>query len=328
MSIEKKNTEHENKKHLLEAPFRLWSATPTPLNESLQLDLPSVDRVIDHHVAIGVNGLMLGGTCGEGPWMPVEDLELLVRRAAEHNAKRIGIAAQVTDNSSVRMLRHIDRVAKAGADYAVIAAPYFMMNPTPERIFNVYRETIEKSVLPVICYDRGAGDRYRLSNEQLPELMALKNLVMFKDSSCDPERASIRRAAQRSRSDLVILTGDEFSLANDVVNGMNGGFLGGAIFNAPLARLILEDIRVGKTDRALATQKIMNDFMLVVYGGPKILAWLTGLKYLMQRLGVFSSEASYLEYPLADAFRAGIDALFDEPQRTRFIAPLLTGSRG
>ena len=72
----------------------------------------------------------------------------------------------------------------------------------------------------------------------------------------------------------------------------------------------------------------MNKLMYTVYGGKTISAWLTGLKYLMQQLGVFSTSASYLEYPLADDVRAGIDALFDEPQRERFIAPLLTGSRG
>lgn len=308
--------------------FHLWSATPSPLDEALRPDLPSVDRMVDHHAALQMDGIMLGGTCGEGPWMPIEDLEMLVRRSAEHSAGRIGIAAQVTDNSALRMLRHIDRMAAAGADYAVIAAPYFMMNPTPERIFNVYRETIEQSPLPVICYDRGAGDRYRLTGEQLPELMSLKNLVMFKDSSCDPERAAIRREAQRSRPDLIILCGDEFDLAGSVAGGMNGGFLGGAIFNAPLALSILADLREGHPERALATQQIMNDLMLTVYGGPKILAWMSGLKYLMKKLGLFSTTASYLGYPLADEFRAGIDALFDEPQRTKFIAPLLAGSKG
>lgn len=322
MSIQKKAAPGK-KTNADKSVFQLWSATPTPMDETLRIDLSSVDRVIDHHAALGVNGLMLGGTCGEGPWMPIEDLEVLVKRAVKHNAGRIGIAVQVTDNSSARMLRHIDRMAAAGADYAVIAAPYFMMNATPERIFDVYRETIEGSSLPVICYDRGAGDRYRLTGEQLPALMALKNLVMFKDSSCDPERAAIRREAQRSRPDVVILSGDEFSVAKDVIGGMNGGFLGGAVFNAPLAHSILADIRDGNPERALATQQIMNDLMLTVYGGPKILAWMSGLKYLMKKLGLFSTTASYLGYPLADEFRAGIDALFTEPQRTRFIAPLL-----
>ncbi|MFA5688110.1 MAG: dihydrodipicolinate synthase family protein [Kiritimatiellales bacterium] len=307
--------------------FKLWSAAPTPFTENLQLDLPAVDRMMNHHAALHVDGVMLGGTCGEGPWMPVEDLEQLVTRASAHTAGRFKIAAQITDNSAERMLHHIERMADAGADYAVIAAPYFMMNPTPERILNVYRETIEKSVLPVVCYDRGAGDRYQLTVEQLPELFALKNMGMIKDSSCNAERAAARHAAQQNRPDVAVLCGDEFGMADAVIGDMNGGFLGGAIFNALQAWSILEDIEAGNPDRAQATQKRMNDFMFVVYGGPSISAWLTGLKYFLVRLGIFSTTASYLEYPLAADVRAEIDLLFDGTQREELIEPLLAGKK-
>ncbi len=322
------NTGSKEETDNMESTFQLWSATPTPLDEDLKLDFPSVGRMIDHHVALGVNGLMLGGTCGEGSWIPFDELVDLVKHAAEHNARRIGIAVQVTDNSASRMLAHIDRMAAAGADYAVVAAPYFMMNATPERIFNIYHETIEKSALPVVCYDRGAGDRYQLTDEQWPEILALGNLVMIKDSSCSAEKAAIRREAQRKRSGLTILCGDEFGMTDAVINGMNGGFLGGAIFNAPLVFSIFDDLRAGELERARTTQQEMNEMMYTVYGGTSITAWLTGEKYLMQKLGVFSSTASYLEYPLSDEVRAGIDALFEEPLRARFIEPLLAGTRG
>ena len=46
---------------------KIWSATPTPLTPNLQVDVPSVQRMVDRHLKIGVSGLMLGGTCGEGP---------------------------------------------------------------------------------------------------------------------------------------------------------------------------------------------------------------------------------------------------------------------
>ena len=47
----------------------VWSATPTPLTADRRVDADSVDRLVEHHVKMGVTGLMLAGTCGEGPWL-------------------------------------------------------------------------------------------------------------------------------------------------------------------------------------------------------------------------------------------------------------------
>jgi len=47
----------------------IWSATPTPLTDDFRVDRPSVQRMVEHHLALGVSGLMLAGTCREGPWL-------------------------------------------------------------------------------------------------------------------------------------------------------------------------------------------------------------------------------------------------------------------
>lgn len=302
---------------------RLWSATPTPFNEDLGIDFASMERVIEHHTRHDIEGVMLGGSCGEGPWMPVDDLELLVRHAVDCASGRMKVAAQVTDNSVVRMLRHIDRIASAGADCAVIAAPYFLMNATPARVYAVYRDTIEMSPIPIIFYNRGKSEHYQLTDEFLEELLLLPNLVMIKDSSRNPTSAAIERTAVLQRKGLAVMTGDEFNLATEIADGMEGGFLGGAIFNAPQAGEIIRAAQGGRIDDALALQATMNDFMLQVYGGIEIRSWLSGLKYFLKRLGLFTTTASYLEYPLADMDRAAIDRLFETDLREQFIEPLL-----
>lgn len=300
----------------------LWSASPTPFTPEFAIDTLSVRRLIDHHAALDVDGIMLGGGCGEGPWMPAEDWCQLLECAVAHTEGRLRLAVQVTDNSALRMLKHSERMARLGADAVVIAAPYFLMNATPENVFAIYKETIEQNPLPVFYYDRGQNDRYRVDQDHLGELLSLENLHMVKDSSCDPERAAIGNQIKQQRSGLKILTGDEFAVADAVANGMDGAFIGGAIFNAPQTHAIMATVKRGKLEEAQSLQQIMNDFMLTVYGGPSISAWLTGLKYFMQKLGVFSYTQSYLNYPLSAEVRADIDALFVEPQYSRFVEPL------
>ena len=73
---------------------RIWSATPTPFTADGRVDAPSVQRMVAHHVDLGVAGMMLAGTCGEGPWLRDCDREVLARTAVE--AARGKIQVHVT----------------------------------------------------------------------------------------------------------------------------------------------------------------------------------------------------------------------------------------
>lgn len=134
---------------------KVWSATPTPFTENLQLDVESLHRMIAHHLRLGCDGLFMAGTCGEGPWMPENSLRALVREIHQASQGRLLIAVQVSDNSAARILSNMENAAEDGADIAIIAPPYFMMNAQPRRIYELYREAAEKSPLPVGIYDRG-----------------------------------------------------------------------------------------------------------------------------------------------------------------------------
>ena len=45
----------------------VWSATPTPLTQKMTVDTQSVKRMVDRHLRLGIKGLFVAGTCGEGP---------------------------------------------------------------------------------------------------------------------------------------------------------------------------------------------------------------------------------------------------------------------
>ena len=47
----------------------VWSAAPTPLTEDMRVHTNDIRRMVDHHLTLGINGLFLAGTNGEGPWL-------------------------------------------------------------------------------------------------------------------------------------------------------------------------------------------------------------------------------------------------------------------
>lgn len=293
----------------LPLPGGVWSATPTPLHPEGSIDDASVRRLVAHHRGLGVAGLFLGGTCGEGPWLRDRERERLTRLTVEASAGDLVVAVQATDNSAGRVLDRVERIAAWGADLAVVDVPDRMMNATPHRVVRHFVEIARGSALPIGLYDRGRHAAIGVPVERLAEVVAEPNVVLVKDSSGDPARRDAYVAARARRPGLVLLNGDEFDCVAYLAAGYDGLLLGGGIFNAPLAHRIVAAVRAGDLATAEAEQARMNELMYRVYGGPKITCWLTGLKELLVRLGVFTSRHNLLDYPLTAECREQIEAL-------------------
>lgn len=278
----------------------VWSATPTPLDAQGRVDVPSVNRLVEHHLKMGCTGVMLAGTCGEGPWLTDANRETLVKAAVAASAGRLRVALQVTDNSAVRTLHNVEQAAKWGAEFTVVAQPFFFINATPKRLLGYYQEIARQAVLPMGYYDRGKASAYMLPEPELAELAAEPNYVMIKDSSQIASRRDLFVAARKTKPDLILLDGDEFDCVSYLQAGFDGVLLGGGIFNASLAHRIIRAVRAGDLAEAQRVQERMNDLMWRIYGGPKIECWMSGLKELLVQMGIFSTRNNLLGFPLTD----------------------------
>ncbi len=283
---------------MIDTPPNVWSATPTPFTDSMKVDKVAVRRMVEHHVKLGITGLFLLGTCGEGAWMTDVQRRELVETVAERSEGRLRLAVQVTDNSAARILDNMAMARKAGADIAVIAPPYFLMNPKSERIRDLYVEAIRNCPLPVGIYDRGNFGPVAVPDAVIKTLYMEENVVLVKDSSTVPARRDIALAARKKRPGLLLLNGWEFNCVPYLQAGYDGLLLGGGIFNGYLAGEIMNAVAEGDITRANKLQARMNRIMWDVYGGKQISCWLSGEKKLLVEMGVFRTWRSYLEYPL------------------------------
>lgn len=286
----------------------LWSATPTPLTDDLQIDLVSTRRLVDHHLRLGVDGLFILGSCGEGPWLPREQQRTFMREVCEYNAGRMTIGAQVTDNSAPRIIENARIAAEEGADVAIMAAPWKLMGPlAKDRLRDLYLDAIEGSPLPMGIYDLGERDTTFVPLEVLSEALQHPKVVALKDSSGSEERCEAVLEIRAERPELRVMSGNEFDLPTYLGTGYDGLVLGGAIFNGYLARQIMDAIAEGEMERARDLQERMNALMYDVYGGETISTWLAGLKHLLVRMGIFETRVNLLKYELTDECAARIE---------------------
>jgi len=289
----------------------IWSATPTPLRDDGTLDSPALSRLVAHHQKLKVDGLFLGGTCGEGPWLRDGERRELVRTVGAEAAGNLRIAGQGADNSAARILDQIDRAREDGAEVAIMAEPYFLLNATPENLNRLVTDVAKRSSLPLGLYNRGQNAKVPFPQETAAALCQLENLVLVKDSSLDPAFRQAALAARAANPGLSLLNGDEFQCAAYLQAGYDGLMLGGSIFNGAYARKIAEAVAAGDTAAATAYDEALKELNFAVYGGPKITCWLSGLKYLMVRPGVFPTWTNSLNYPLTPECRAAIDRLVE-----------------
>jgi 4-hydroxy-tetrahydrodipicolinate synthase len=272
---------------------------------------------------MGVVGLMLAGSCGEGAWLPDGHKEALTKATVEAADGKMHVAIQVTDNSALRVLDNIEKAAAWGAEIAVVAGPFGFINVTPDRMLNHFLEIVRKSPIPVGYYELGGKRGYAVPESHLAQLVAEPNIVMIKDSSTSDPRRDIFVAAKKKRPGLILLDGDEFNVIPYIQAGYDGVMLGGSIFNANLAGRIVRAARAGKIAEANQVQARMNDLMHRVYGGPKIECWMEGLKELLVQMGVFSTRNSPLEYPLTEECLAQITAALKGTDGLGYRADLL-----
>lgn len=302
----------------VDTPPNVWSATPTPFNKSFDVCRMSTRRLIEHHVRLGVSGLFLLGTCGEGAWMTDRQRTDLVEAAVKYNQGRLKLAVQVTDNSSARIIDNMRWAEALGADIAVIAPPTFFMRPTEQHFLSHYVDAMDRSPLPVGIYDRGTYGPVVVPDAVMAKLYAHERVILIKDSSGNPDRRAIALAAREKRPELLLLNGDEFICDDYMAAGYDGLLLGGGIFNGYMAGQIMTSVQAGDLKAAARIQKRMNKLMWDVYGGKKISCWLAGLKHLLVEMGIFKNTLNYPGYEvsascakaIAAALQREADALF------------------
>jgi dihydrodipicolinate synthase/N-acetylneuraminate lyase len=290
----------------------VWSAAPTPLTDELKVAPADVERMVARHIGLGVNGLFLAGTCGEGPWLPATEKSRLMKSAVAAAAGRLPIAVQVSDNSAARILENIEQAVRDGADIAVVAPPTVLFNADERRIFNLYAEVLRESPLPIGLYDLGKRREFSLTIDRLADLLQDPKVVFLKDSSSCPQRREMALRVRKSRSGLGLFNGDEFDCVTYLESGYDGLMLGGAAVIARLATFILEAVADGRQEEAQEWQGRMTGILHAIYGGKNFPCWLAGLKRTLVGLGVFSTWRNFPDYELTKECSQDIDTVLSE----------------
>ncbi|MFI7400126.1 4-hydroxy-tetrahydrodipicolinate synthase [Streptomyces sp. NPDC049541] len=282
------------------APFgRALCAMITPFTEGGALDLDGAQRLADHLVSRGCDGLVLSGTTGESPTTTDAEKAALVEAVREAVGGRASVVAGVGTFDTLHTVELAREAEKAGADGVLVVSPYYS-RPPQDALEEHFRTVADACGLPVVLYDIPGRTGTRIESDTMLRLAEHPRIVAVKDCSYD------FLAAQKvlSRTELAYYAGcDEHNLALYAVGG--AGYISTVANVVPSElRAVLDAFEAGDTPvSARLQQRAMPLIELMMSAG---LPGTVTAKALLNELGL---PAGTVRAPLRPAGRETVDGL-------------------
>ena len=198
----------------------------TPLTGTLELDTDALYRLIEHVIAGGVNGIFLPGTNGECASLPIEIRKELIISAMEAIRGRVPLFVNVSTSSYLESLNLIEFSAEIGADYAVLAPPFYF-NMNQKELLRYIEMLADRSSLPLFLYNAPQYFKTEIETGTVAELARHEKIMGIKDSSGNMDYFG-QLLNGRKKDDFTVLVGPEIFLGECVTLGCNGGVNGGS----------------------------------------------------------------------------------------------------
>ena len=199
----------------------------TPLTARDTLDIHGLERLIEHILGGGVQGLFILGTTGEAPSLSYKLRGELINRVCQLVRGRVPVLVGITDTAFVESVNLARAAAEAGAEALVLAPPYYF--PAGQTELLEYLQHIAPELpLPVFLYNMPANTKLVFEPETVRRAMEIPNLVGLKDSSGNMIYFHHLIGLLTHRADWTLLIGPEQLLAEAVLAGGHGGICGGA----------------------------------------------------------------------------------------------------
>jgi dihydrodipicolinate synthase/N-acetylneuraminate lyase len=260
-------------------------ATPLQLRP-LSLDVRGLERLIEHVLKGGVDGVFLLGTTGEFSSLGREMRQDIIRRATTQIKGRVPVLVGISDTAISEILLLAETAEQAGADALVLAAPYYFQHSQDDLLR--YLEQITKSLtLPLFLYNIPHLTKTSFDPETVRRAADLPGVVGLKDSTGDLNYLEKTISLMRDRPGFSILVGPEEMLYECMKRGAIGGVCGGSNLNPTLFVDLYEAILRGESKRAELLQAMVEESSDALYrvGFPGS-SYLRGLKAALSLSGI------------------------------------------
>lgn len=258
----------------------------TPLLNNDKLDIDGLERLIEHVISGGVNGIFILGTTGEAQSLSFGVRAEMIRQTTRILKKRLPLLVGISDTSLMDSIRLSQIAHECGADALVSAPPYYFATGQPE-LAEFYESLIPQLPLPLFLYNMPIHTKVSFAPATIKRIAQNEKVIGFKDSSANGTYLQTVMYEMRDHKDFSIFVGPEEMTAEAVLLGASGGVNGGANIFPSLYVNLYKAAAVGDLDTIRMLQrKIMQISTTIYTQGSFGSSYLKGVKCALSILGV------------------------------------------
>lgn len=245
------------------------------------LDRLSFTSNIAAHLADGVDGVLVAGSSGESALLDDVDRRSLLEWARERVPSTKWLLAGVGSESTRQTIARAHDAGQIGVDAVLVVSPhYYLKRMTEAALLAHFRAVADASPLPVLLYNIPVYAHVVLSPTLVQEMAQHPNVIGMKDSAGNLPMLRDYVAAQSAT--FRVLTGSGATVVPALDAGVSGAILAIALYAGPTVRLMVDALRAGRRDEAVAIQVRLATIATDIAGafGP------AGIKAAMEMVGL------------------------------------------
>jgi 4-hydroxy-tetrahydrodipicolinate synthase len=275
-------------------------ALVTPFKNG-ELDLVTLKKLVEWHIAEGSTGLVPVGTTGESPTLSHAEHQKVIEVVVQTVAGRIPVIAGAGSNNTAEGQSLIQFAEKVGADAALVVTPYYN-KPTQAGLIAHYTALHDCCNLPIVIYNIPGRSVVDMTPDTMGELAKLPRIIGVKDATGKIERVSQQRAT--CGADFIQLSGND-----DTALGFNAhGGMGCISVTANVAPRLCAEFQAATLAGDYARALELQDLLMPLHEAIFIEPGLVSAKYGLSLLGLCSEDVRLPLVGLTDGSKARMKA--------------------
>jgi dihydrodipicolinate synthase/N-acetylneuraminate lyase len=228
----------------MRTPPRAIPALITPFTESGDLDVAAHAFNLRALSAQGVDGFLVAGSTGEGPYLEAGERRILVETARTTLGESVYVIGGVSAESVRQAMAQIDEHVDGGADAALVVTPTSLARGNHAAVARFFGAVAEASALPIFLYSVPAVTGYEIPVDTVQMLAGHANILGMKDSGGRPVRT--QELARSIDEPFMMFSGASRALAPSIAAGGYGAISASSNYAFALVTRLIEATGVSR----------------------------------------------------------------------------------
>ncbi len=207
-------------------PPQVVPALITPFGDDGTIDTDAHRHNLTTLAGRGVEGFVLSGSTGQGPYLVPGERKTLLSTARRALGAEPYLLCGVQAESLAQALAQGNEAAEGGADAMLVMTPTTLIRGDHEAVARFYRLLGDRAPLPVFLYSVPATTGYQIPVEVTLDLASHSNIMGIKDSGADADRVPPLAAA--IDDGFAVMAGSSRVVNEFMVNGAHGAITSSA----------------------------------------------------------------------------------------------------